>query len=73
MNKPAYGLMEYRGITIEAAYDIPRANYSWTHPNYDGAPDSPTRHYCGYANSIEDCMDQIDMIMEECDDVTQNR
>lgn len=39
----------------------------WSHDSYDGAPDSDTRHLCGYAPTVEECKRQIDD-MYECDE-----
>lgn len=54
--------MYYKGYTIKLSYvaDISGYDYEFTHENYDGAPDSDTRHLCGFADSVEDAKKQID-------------
>lgn len=39
-------------------------NFEWSHKNYDGAPDSPTRHLCGYGRDRVECMENIDLILD---------
>ncbi len=54
------GMIIHRGITVYAPWE-------WAHDEYDGAPDAyDTRS--GQADTIEECMGQIDEWWEEQDD-----
>ena len=52
--------MNYRNCEITQSTDNAYANYEWSHQDYDGAPDSPTNHLCGYGKSRVECMQDID-------------
>ena len=57
-------LFTYKECVISHSEALPYVKYDWCVFNYDGSPESDTRHLCGSGQSMEDIIEQIDEAMK---------
>lgn len=53
----------HRGFDVHREGNV----WKWIYEDYDGAPDSSTRNWCGTSKTREQAIEEIDEIMDDAE------